>query len=296
MLPFSKILVLGKNGQLASSLRHHDLKKQINYLGQDDINIHDFSSVTKAINKINPELIINCMAYTKVDQAETDKDFCKLLNANFPYFLGQWCEKSRKKLIHFSTDYVFDGTKTSPYLETDKKNPLNIYGKTKSEGEDLLMSLNAEIIIFRISWVYSPYGNNFLKTMLRLGAEKESLKIVGDQIGAPCSALDVARQLLNWIESDHFSKFKKGIYHLTPQGVAISWFEFAQRIFAEASKLDLLLKIKQVLPITTAEYPTPATRPKNSVMDSGKAKTELGIELGDVAKSLKEITFELKQN
>lgn len=289
MLPFSKILVLGKNGQLASSFRFYDLKNEMIFLGQDDLNVLDFNELRSQLDQLSPELIINCMAYTKVDQAEAETDLCRKLNTDFPYELGKWCQKNQKKLIHFSTDYVFDGKKETAYLETDQKNPLNVYGKTKSDGEDLLMSLTAQIIIFRISWVYSPYGNNFLKTMLKLGQEREVLKIVSDQIGAPCSALDVAKQILGWIQGDGFRQFKKGIYHLTPQGLKISWCEFAQEIFAAVRVRNQLLKIKEILPIKTEDYPTAAQRPKNSVMDSGKASQNLGLKMSDFSIALNEV-------
>jgi dTDP-4-dehydrorhamnose reductase len=273
-----KILVIGQNGQLASSFRKVDVKHHLFFVGQSEFDYTCEVSLFSLLDSHQPELIINCAAYTLVDLAETEREKCLDLNFKFVVFLADWCMKNNCKLIHFSTDYVFDGEKKGLYLESDQTNPLNWYGKTKEMSEKYLSASQAESIVFRISWVYSEFGKNFLKTMIRLGQQQEALKIVSDQIGSPCYAVNVAESLLNWIQSNDFKLFKKGIYHLTPVA-QLSWFDFAEAIFAEYRKSGNPLTVKNVSQQSTADFPSAAQRPLNSLMDSSLAFKQLNLKL-----------------
>jgi dTDP-4-dehydrorhamnose reductase len=282
-----KTLVIGKNGQLASSFKKVDQDSQLNFLGQKDFIFTDRTSIFAVLNKIKPQVIINCAAYTFVDLAEKEqeKENCKKLNFDFVSFLADWCSQNNCKIIHFSTDYVFNGLKNGNYVESDVVDPINWYGTTKSMGEKYLMDSTAEAVIFRISWVYSEFGNNFLKTMIRLGKNRETLSIVSDQIGSPCYAVNVAEVIYRWIFSQKFLSFKKGIYHLVPSA-QMSWFDFASKIFAAYRLQSQGLKVKDLSKILTADYKTAALRPLNSRMSSNKALQELGLRLEPLELSL----------
>lgn len=273
-----KTLVIGKNGQLASSFRKVDQAFQLSFLGQKDFKFTDRGSVFTALNKMKPQVIINCAAYTLVDAAETHKEICRQLNVDFVSYLADWCAIYCCKLIHFSTDYVFDGTKNGDYVETDCVNPCNWYGTTKAQGEKYLLESKADAVIFRISWLYSELGNNFFKTMVRLGKVKETLNIVSDQIGSPCYAVNVAEVIYNWIFNTQLSTFKKGLYHLVPSA-QMSWYEFTTHIFSFYSSQYSNLKISKVSQILTSEYKTTALRPLNSRMSAAKAMSIMGLRL-----------------
>ncbi len=280
-----KTLVIGKHGQLASSFKKVDQAFQLSFLGQKDFQFADRHSVVTALNKIKPQVIVNCAAYTLVDLAEKEKDSCQKLNVDFVSYLADWCAENNCKLIHFSTDYVFNGMKNGDYVESDFIDPINWYGTTKARGEKYLMDSKADVVIFRISWVYSEFGSNFLKTMIRLGKERATLNIVGDQVGSPCYAANVAEVIYQWIFSQKLSTFKKGIYHLVPSA-QMSWFEFASKIFAAYRLLSQGLKINVLGKILTADYKTAAVRPLNSRMNSGRALQELGLRLEPFERSL----------
>ena len=280
-----KTLVIGKHGQLASSFKKVDQAFQLSFLGQKDFQFADRHSVVTALNKIKPQVIVNCAAYTLVDLAEKEKDSCQKLNVDFVSYLADWCAENNCKLIHFSTDYVFNGMKNGDYVESDFIDPINWYGTTKARGEKYLMDSKADVVIFRISWVYSEFGSNFLKTMIRLGKERATLNIVGDQVGSPCYAVNVAEVIYQWIFSQKLSTFKKGIYHLVPSA-QMSWFEFASKIFAAYRLLSQGLKINVLGKILTADYKTAAVRPLNSRMNSGRALQELGLRLEPFERSL----------
>ena len=280
-----KTLVIGKNGQLSSSFKKVDLSHELTFLGQTDFNFADKKSVFAALDQIKPQVIINCAAYTLVDRAEKEQAICKKLNVDFVLYVADWCIKNSCKLIHFSTDYVFNGTKNGNYVESDVVDPINWYGSTKAQGEKYLLESKVDAVIFRISWLYSEFGNNFLKTMVHLGKDRESLNIVSDQIGSPCYAVNVAEVIYEWIFPQKLSSFKKGIYHLVPSA-QMSWFEFASKIFKVYRSQFHGLKIKDLGKILTVDYKTVAIRPLNSCMSSNKALHDLGLRLEPFERSL----------
>ncbi|MFM7884922.1 MAG: dTDP-4-dehydrorhamnose reductase, partial [Microcystis panniformis] len=220
-----------------------------------------------------PDYLVNAAAYTAVDKAETEPDLAYSINAIAPKIMAESAEKIQAKFLHISTDYVFDGRKNTPYLETDLTNPLGVYGQSKLRGEEEIKTVNSQAIILRTAWVYGSYGkSNFVKTMLRLGKEREELKVVVDQVGSPTWAKDIATAITHLlINVDN----PPGIYNFTNSGVA-SWFDLTKAIFEEAKISGIPLKIQRVIPITTAEYPTPAVRPAYSVLSSQKISQQLG--------------------
>lgn len=265
------ILVTGANGQLGQEIKelvdsNSTLAKDFNFIfaSRQALDIGDSLQTTDffANNKI--DFCINCAAYTAVDQAETDKENCYEINALAVELLAKECLKQNAILIQISTDYVFNGSKNSPYLETDVTNPINYYGKSKLAGEQLAIKNNSKTIIIRTSWLYSKkYGKNFYKTILRLATEKPELKIVADQIGCPTDAADLSKTILQIITKIHnsltFNNF--GIYHFSGNKIS-SWYDFAKKIVSENNL------VCEIFPIPTSEYPTPAKRPLYSVMNS----------------------------
>jgi dTDP-4-dehydrorhamnose reductase len=227
---------------------------------------------------LRPDIIINAAAYTAVDKAEADADAARAINAIGPTVLAEEARVAGSFLIHYSTDYVFDGTKSERYLETDPISPVSVYGKTKAEGEEAIRNSGCRHLIFRTSWVFSNRGNNFLLTMLRLARELDQLRIVNDQIGAPTSSESLARatvEVLQNIRRAQLAESFFGTYHMTACGET-SWFGFASEIFRQAST-QLALKIPKLHPITSAEYPTPAKRPLNSRLSCEKLKQTFGV-------------------
>lgn len=266
------ILVTGGNGQLATCIK--DLAKDLEglnfiYVDLDELDITKSKDVNSFFESENISFCVNCAAYTAVDRAETDKDNAVNVNIRGAAILAEACKVKNAGLIQISTDFVFDGKKSSPYLEEDSTEPLGVYGMTKLKGEQEVMRLLPNSFIIRTSWLYSEHGQNFLKTMLRLGSDRDNLSVVADQIGTPTYAGDLAKVIINIITED-FKGF--GTYHYSNEGVA-SWFDFAKAIFDE-SKTNIKL-----LPIITDAYPTPARRPTFSVMDKTKIKKELKIEI-----------------
>ena len=270
----NNILVTGGNGQLGSELREiaHNYQ-DYNFLFTDvkDLDITNHTTVATFIERNNITVIINCAAYTAVDKAESEPELSDAINhlavANF----AQIAKDKNIKLIHISTDYVFDGTNHKPYLETDTPNPQSVYGKTKLDGELAIQAVNpANSIIIRTSWVYSKFGNNFVKTMLRLAETKDEISVVADQIGSPTNAADLAKAILVIIPQIK-NEFPK-IYHYSNEGVC-SWYDFAQAIF-EISNSQTLVKA-----IETVQYPKPAKRPEVSVLNKKKIKTAYGLKI-----------------
>ena len=265
-----KILVIGKNGQLGKSI-HKIIKstKQINkfiFIGRDKLDFNNTQSIQYFFKNKKFDILINCAAYTAVDQAEKESDLANKINNIAVRELAKIANKQNTKLIHISTDYVFDGQKNKPYLETDLPNPINVYGKTKCAGENSLkkaMLFNA--IIIRTSWVYSEFGKNFLKSIIKLGKKKGELEIVSDQIGSPTYATDLASVILEIIKSKTFikNKFPTEIYHYSNSG-STNWFKFAKEIFR---LININCNIK---PILSKNYFSSAKRPKNSTMSSFK--------------------------
>jgi len=269
-----KIIVTGKNGQVG-----HALVEALSPLCE----LHAFDSqafdlinevqIRDQIQAIRPDIIINAAAYTAVDRAETDEMAAFAINAHGLKIIGQEAAKIGAVVIHFSTDYVFDGKKVGPYVESDKTNPLGMYGASKWQGEILLLGACPQSVILRTTWVVSSHGNNFAKTMLKLAAERESLNVVADQFGVPTPAKLLAEAvtlLISKLEKADKSKFPFGCYHFAPSGET-NWCDYARFVIEESVKLGIELKLTpdNIRPIRTEEYPTPAKRPHNSRLDCG---------------------------
>ena len=272
-----KILVTGANGQLGKELK--DLADvypdyEFFFLSRSDLSIHHFELVRTYFNTLHPAYCINCAAYTAVDRAEQEKDLAYQVNAEAAGVLAAVCKEKNCKLIHISTDYVFNGEATVPYKEESPTDPQCVYGASKLEGEKQAIQFNPEVIIIRTSWVYSTYGKNFVKTMMKLMQERNELSVVDDQTGSPTYAADLAEVILQII-----SNWQPGIYHFSNDGV-ITWFDFANEI---KKITDSKTKIN---PVSTTEYPTPAKRPAYSVLNKSKLQQTFHVELKDWKQSL----------
>ncbi|MDQ2096153.1 MAG: dTDP-4-dehydrorhamnose reductase [Tychonema bourrellyi B0820] len=264
-----KILLTGSNGQLAQELHPILLSLgEVIAVDRTRLDLSQPESIRQVIAEIQPDLVVNSGAYTAVDKAESEPELAYSVNGVAPGIIAEECEKLGSTLIHISTDYVFDGSQGSPYKETDATNPLGIYGKSKLAGEEAIRQAGNRHIIIRTAWVYGNSGKgNFVKTMLRLGKDREEIRVVADQIGSPTWTGDLAAaisQIIPQIKPELF-----GTYQYTNSGVC-SWYDFAIAIFEEAEKLGCPLKIQRVIPITTSEYPTPAKRPAFSVLSAVK--------------------------
>lgn len=283
-----KLLIIGSKGQLGSELVRKCKKSNFSFLALDlpEFNITDMSQVEKTLDDFKPSIIINASAYTNVDEAETDSKIAFSVNSDGPANLAVSCDKNRIPIIHVSTDYVFDGTKSQPYFESDPVSPLGVYGKSKEEGESKLRSILKQHIIVRTSWLYGKYGNNFVKTMLRLGNEKEIIKVVSDQYGCPTCAADLAEAVvdISKIIAQNF-KIIWGTYHYCGLGIT-TWHKFAKTIFEIASQYQNY-KVSSVDAITTAQYPTRTKRPAFSALDCGLIKKHFGINTKPWQESLK---------
>lgn len=285
------ILILGSEGQLAQAFQSLLKSKTGNnrpfqVLGRKEIDFLKPEETIKKIAEYQPRWIINTAAYTLVDKAETEKEICYQVNALTPIRIAQWCKEENVNLVHYSTDYVFNGSGEKPWFETDDTDPINYYGQTKRASEEGIIQTECPHLIFRISWVYHSVGNNFVKTMLRLGSEREELKIVSDQIGYPSFAPDIAQASFDCITKiENSNTTPSELLHLSSQ-YHTSWFQFAETIFAKAKARGRPLKIKNLIPITSAEYPTPAKRPLNSRLDSGKIQNLYGVTLPNWQDSL----------
>lgn len=255
-----KILVTGINGQLGYDVVREGLKRGFNMhgIGREDLDITIKENVYQYVKKVNPDAIIHCAAYTAVDKAEDDKETCWNVNVEGTKYLATAAKEVNAKFMYISTDYVFDGEGDSPFEETDTPNPVGYYGLTKHEGGKLVAELLEEFFIVRISWVFGINGHNFIETMLKLSESRNKLNIVGDQFGSPTYTFDLARLLVDMVQSD-----KYGIYHASNEGFC-NWTEFATEIFKQANKDVKINSIK------TEEYPTRAVRPKNSRMSKQK--------------------------
>ena len=249
-----KVLVTGANGQLGYDVVKELQKQNIDCYGvtREDFDLVDFKATEKFLVNYMPDVVIHCAAYTAVDKAEDEQGLCYLVNASATENIAEICKKIDAKMLYISTDYIFDGTKDGFYEVDDTPNPINVYGKTKLLGEQAVQKILKKYFIVRISWVFGEHGNNFVKTMLRLGKEHKELNVVADQYGSPTYTADLAPLLIEIIKTD-----KYGIYHATNEGVC-SWAEFAEEIF-KIAKMDV-----KVNHIKTTEYPTRAKRPMNS--------------------------------
>jgi dTDP-4-dehydrorhamnose reductase len=279
------ILVTGANGQLGRSLQllsESLTAYQFLFTDIDTLDICNKESILAFAEGKHIHYIINCAAYTAVDKAEDDEIICMRINSEAVRNLGEAATVLGAKIIHISTDYVFDGTNSIPYLETDYTCPISAYGRSKQTGELILRAVCPDAIIIRTAWLYSEYGNNFLSTMLRLGKEKGELNVVFDQIGSPTYAGDLAKAIFSIIDAIEAGTFKSGIYHFSNEGVC-SWYDFARKIFELAG-----IKCR-VIPIDTKDYPTRATRPQYSVLNKGKIKRTYGISIPHWEDSLRKL-------
>lgn len=263
-----KILVTGANGQVGWELSRRGGQKGLDIVALDRaaLDITDQTSIRRETERLNVDLVINAAAYTAVDRAESESELAFSINRDGPAYLAFACAEAGVPLFHISTDYVFDGRKQAPYVETDPTSPLGVYGKSKAEGEVEIRSVLRQHMIVRASWVYGVQGRNFVKTMLRLGREEETVRVVADQHGCPTYAADLADAILK-IASQFLQgeQITWGTYHYCGKGVT-TWHRFAQAIFDLAAKYTSF-RVKKVIPISTAEYPTLAKRPTNAVLD-----------------------------
>ena len=268
------ILITGANGQLGSSLRRLGGVSPHNYLFTDvaELDITDAGAVLRAVREQGIDVIVNCAAYTDVERAEDDEPTAELLNHKAAGNLAAAAKATGATLFHVSTDYVFDGTAHTPYTEDGTPSPLGAYGRTKLAGERAVMASGCRYLIFRTAWLYSEYGNNFLKTMLRLTSERDTLQVVFDQIGTPTYAGDLALAIFSIIESERYAG-NEGVYHFTDEGVC-SWYDFATEIAAAAGHDSC-----HIIPCHTSEFPTKAARPAYSVLDKTKIKTTFQMDI-----------------
>jgi dTDP-4-dehydrorhamnose reductase len=287
------ILILGSQGQLG-------LELQRSFAGLGSMMAADRNAVDLAqpdqirslIRRVQPDIILNAAAYTAVDRAESERESAHAINGEAPRVLAEEALRLNALLVHYSTDYVFDGAKPGPWTEDDPTSPLNAYGASKLAGEQAIQNLGGRYLIFRTSWVYGPHGKNFLFTMLRLARERERISIVDDQIGAPTTSIALAsatREIVTGILSNRFGVAQNwaGLYNMTCSG-STSWFGFAQAIFARANAI-LAGKTPELVPIATADYPTPAKRPKNSVLSNAKLQAHFAFQLPAWETALEEV-------
>ena len=281
-----KILVTGCNGQVG-----FELKRSLSILGEvvaldrANFDLSNPDSIRENIRKIQPSIILNPAAYTAVDKAESDENMAQAVNSFAPGIIGEEAQKISALVIHYSTDYVFDGTKNEPYNETDPVNPLGVYGRTKLEGERALAKSGANHVILRTSWVYGAHGKNFIKTILRLAAERHELRIVADQLGAPTGAAllaDASAHIVSRYLRDGADNFPYGLYHLAAGGET-TWCDLTQYVVEKAIEANCKLQVApdRIIPIKTQEYPTPAARPANSRLDTSKFRKTFGLQLPD---------------
>jgi len=272
------ILVVGRTGQVARELQRAKWPAglAVEFLGRDALDLARPLEAHAAVVARRAAIVVNAAAYTAVDAAETDREMAFAVNGDGPAALAEACGETGASLIHLSTDYVFDGTKQGAYTEDDPINPVSVYGASKAAGEHLVRDRLAHHVILRTSWVYCAVGRNFLRTMLRLGAEREQLSVVDDQQGCPTSAAEVARAIVELIGAlGHAGAERFGTFHFCAKG-ATTWYGFAREIFAAAQQREM--KVPRVLtPIATSQYPTPARRPLNSVLSCDKISDSYGI-------------------
>jgi dTDP-4-dehydrorhamnose reductase len=291
-----KVLVTGANGQVGTELiqRGQKLGLEMTGLDQSELNIASREQVNNAIATDAPDIVINAAAYTLVDKAETEMELAYAVNRDGPAYLAEACAASNIPMLHISTDYVFDGEQESAYLETDNPNPNTIYGKSKLEGDNAVSNALPEHIVLRVAWVFSASGNNFVRTMLRLGSERGELSVVNDQHGCPTWARDIANTLLTMAQQYRDKEtLPWGTYHYNSTPVA-NWYGFAETIFEQALKLGLIENTPLLHTINTAQYPTPAQRPANSALNCNKINQQFGIEVPDWRIGLSNVLSEWK--
>jgi len=283
-----RIIVTGANGQLGKEIQALSLKYpafDFVFLSRIDLPINDPEKIHQVFQNTQASFCINCAAYTAVDKAEKEKEAAFLINAEATGMLAAACKQFDCRFIHISTDYVFDGSSSAPLTEEDITNPVSVYGASKLKGEELAIAANAETIIIRTSWVYSEFGSNFVKTMIRLMHERESISVVSDQIGSPTYAADLADAIMHIITC---KKFTPGIYNYSNEG-RISWYDFAIAV------KDMIGSKCIVIPIPTSQYPTPAKRPNYSLLDKAKISIQYSVQIKDWKASLASCVMKIKK-
>ncbi|PSO56084.1 MAG: dTDP-4-dehydrorhamnose reductase [Cyanobacteria bacterium QS_7_48_42] len=286
-----RILLTGVNGQLGQDLQRTLAGwGEVTGTGREQMDLAQPAQIRHVIEELKPEVIINTAAYTAVDQAETETEKAKALNAIAPSVIAELAQQQGAALVHLSTDYVFDGSKNTPYTEEDTPNPVSVYGQSKLAGEQAVRANCDRHLILRTAWVYGACGKkNFVKTMLRVGAEREELRVVADQVGTPSWTGEIASAITQLLPPN---PNLTGTYHFTNSGVA-SWYDFAIAIFEEAQQLGFPLKVQRVVPLTTPEYPTPAQRPPYSVLSTQKISSALGTRPSHWRQGLRKMLKEL---
>lgn len=282
-----RVLVTGAGGQVGGEVaRLLEGRAEVTAHDRASLDLEKPDDIRWCVREARPDVIVNAGAYTAVDRAENDAQRAWAVNAAAPGILAEEAKRAGALLIHYSTDYVFDGELDRPYLETDTPHPLGVYGQTKLEGEHAVSASGCRHLILRTSWVYAPRGKNFLLTMLRFAAERDMLRVVDDQRGAPTSSLQLARLTMGLLDAGAESS---GVYHATASGVT-TWFGFAGAIFeARHRRLGDAFRVPALVPIDTSAYPTPAKRPKNSVLSNAKLENVFGVRLGDWRQALEEV-------
>ena len=291
-----KVFILGAQGQVGKELVSLAEKSGFDTIavGRSELDITMIKHVKSSIQLHKPDIVLNAAAYTDVDKAEEEQDIAYAINRDGAENLAAVCKEQNIPLIHISTDYVFDGTKSEAYSENDDVSPLGIYGMSKWQGEEAIRLKQPQHIILRVAWVFGAHGNNFVKTMLRLAKEKDQLNIVVDQFGGPSPAKSISKTLIFLVETYQKEKVLKwGTYHYCG-AEKTSWYDFANEIFTQAKEKGLSDKDIKIKAIPSSEYPTPAKRPANSMLDCAKIKSAFGIELPSWKKALNEVLEELK--
>ena len=292
-----RVLIVGNAGQVGVELQRCFAGfGEVVGVDRESVDLAQPEQVRDLVRRVDPAIILNAAAYTAVDRAESEPELAHAINAEAPRILAEEALQTRALLVHYSTDYVFDGAKQGPWTELDAAAPLNVYGASKLAGERAILETGGRILIFRTSWVYGPHGSNFLLTMLRLAIQRDSLSVVGDQIGSPTTSIELARAthaIVRGVISGEFGEAEEfaGLYHMTCSG-STSWCGFAQAIFARAGKL-LGGKTPVVTPITSAEYPTAAKRPHNSVLSNAKLEARFAVRLASWEAALDEVLLRL---
>ncbi|WP_234495030.1 dTDP-4-dehydrorhamnose reductase [Vibrio maritimus] len=285
-----KVLITGSHGQvghcLVNVLSARDNIEVFAY-DREDLDITNEAQVNSVVAELKPDVIINCAAHTAVDKAETDIEMSYAINRDGPSYLAKAAESLSALMLHISTDYVFDGDKSLPYVETDKPNPKGVYGQSKLAGEEAVIANCSRYAILRTAWVFGEHGNNFVKTMLRLGKDRPELGIIGDQFGGPTYAGDIAKALVTIM--DNFASAElSGVYHFSG-APHVSWYQFAKAIFESAGKYGALSKLPLVNEITADQYPLPAPRPANSRLNCDKIHQVFAVEPSDWQQALENI-------
>lgn len=287
------VLVTGANGQLGNEIarltKNRSLPFRFIFTDVNELDITCYDSVSDFVHQHTISIIIHCAAYTAVDKAETDADRAYEVNCKGAENIAKVAAEANCRLIHISTDYVFDGNSKTPYTEEDKPNPQSVYGRTKRQGEEAVLAANSEAIIIRTSWLYSEFGNNFVKTMIRLMHERETLNVVDDQHGSPTYAADLAEMILHILEDCEQHEWKPGIYHFSNRG-ATTWCGFAQKI-KELYPMDLV----KIEPIRTEQYPLPAKRPAFSVLNTSKIEEQFHVVIPSWQEALKRCIQQLNK-